>query len=228
MIFKLRVIPNDIIHFSGLDFSETFRLWVLHTLWLSVDTGGLSFSCYVQPTQAILFAHTQYDSYTRPRAISHCIARIIHSVVAAVGPELAVPSASTIQFLNLWHVLRKAETPEVQLEAVRTLHQLILWSSPLDLPSLYPTLSSALTSSSAKLRKAGIKCLSAWAEKEPNMIFQRSWHKLLLQMLDKEPDLDVAEQIQRAFQDFLNFALASNEDDDKEMDAVASNSSAIW
>jgi hypothetical protein len=67
----------------------------LHSLWLSVDMGGLSSASYVQPTLSVLYSHALYDVGVRPTAISQCIGRIIHAVMAALGPELTKPTSAT-------------------------------------------------------------------------------------------------------------------------------------
>jgi len=185
----------------GRDFSEPFRIWVLHALWLAIDTGGLSFTAYVQPTLSMLQAHANADIDVRTPAVTQTIGRIIHAVLGALGPEVAASSSSSSssstppgssnnvvdKFLNLWiHLQHDDVHASSRLEVVNIMHQLVLWSDPLQYPALLPVLVRALSSEEEEVRRSALKCLLQLGEKDPAVISQKNFEKRLMSMMDTE------------------------------------------
>ena len=85
----------------GYSFARTIR--TLHSLWLAVDTGGLSLSSYVQPTLTILYSQALHDAGARDSNLTRTLARIVHAVMSALGPDLSrAGNVSVERLVHLW------------------------------------------------------------------------------------------------------------------------------
>jgi hypothetical protein len=201
----------------GRDFSEPSRLWMLHSLWLSIDTGGVSFASYVEPTLAILYTHTLHDVGKRTPAVSQCLGRIINGVMSAMGPELAgtsAPNSNARKFLVLFQHLLHDGSSVVQVEIMSILQQLIMWSSALEEGAMLELVSSGLSSPDPNLRMASIKCLRGWGEKYPNFVLSKNIDNKLMTLIDSETDPAIKAFMQSTFESCIYFLVGAGERND--------------
>ena len=190
----MRYLPFTVAALQSLarDFSEPNRIWILHALWLAVETGGLSFAAYVQPTLAILQAHAAFDMEARNPIVTQEIGCIIHAVLGALGPDVAASGGSggasngVDKFLNLWAHLQMDPALYAQIEVISILHQLVLWSEPMEYPGILPLLTRALSHEDEDLRRTAVKCLLQFGEKDPSVILRRDLEKRMLAMVETE------------------------------------------
>ena len=72
----------------------------------------------------------------------------------------------------------------MQAESVHILQQLILWSSPfVNLATCFPILQAGLTSDDTALRKASIRCLRQWGEKDLTIMIRKNLERRLIDMV---------------------------------------------
>jgi hypothetical protein len=177
----------------GKDADATVHTWVLHSLWLAVEAGGLSFSSYVQPTLALVTGALLRDHTQRGPGCSAALARVVAAVARALGPELKEPSTHAYEFLDIWRGLARPAgdlPPAVVVEILRTLQQLLLWRCPLDLSEWRGQLGSHLSSPLPAVRRAALYCMRAWAEQEPAVVLEQGWDILLLAQVERERGFD--------------------------------------
>ena len=175
------------LQLMGRDFTEPLRLWILHALWLTVETGGLSFSAYAQPTLSIVWSHAMHDCEARPPLLTLTIGRILHAVIAALGPEVSQAAAASAssglgveRFLNLYFHLQADPHAQVQVQVVETANQLVLWNAIGDEERLTALLVSGLQSEEDELRRSSVKCVLRWGEKDARVVSKAQMASRLL------------------------------------------------
>ena len=198
------------LQLMGRDFTEPLRLWILHALWLTVETGGLSFSAYAQPTLSIVWSHAMHDCEARPPLLTLTIGRILHAVIAALGPEVSQAAAASAssglgveRFLNLYFHLQADPQAQVQVQVVETANQLVLWNAIGDEERLTALLVSGLQSEEDELRRSSVKCVLRWGEKDARVVSKAQMASRLLQLMDRETSHAILALIRHAFNTFI-------------------------
>ena len=199
----------------GRDYTELLRLWILHALWLTVETGGLSFSAFAQPTLSIVWSHAMHDCEQRPPLLTLTIGRILHAVIAALGPEVSQPASASAssglgveRFLNLYRVLQDDAHAMVQVQVVETANQLVLWGAVGDDERLVMLLVSGMQSEEDELRRSCVKCVLRWGEKDAAVISRHAMVSRLIALLDRETSHHVSILIRHAVNTFIKLHCA--------------------
>ena len=198
------------LQLMGRDFTEPLRLWILHALWLTVETGGLSFAAYAQPTLSIVWSHAMHDCEARAPVLTLTIGRILHSVIAALGPEVSQPASLSAssglgveRFLNLYSALQSDSHSLVQVQVVETASQLVLWGAVSDEERLVMLLVSGMADEEEELRRCCVKCVLRWGEKDAGVISRAGMAGRLLQLLDRESSHHVVALVRHALSTFI-------------------------
>ena len=198
------------LQLMGRDFTEPLRLWILHALWLTVETGGLSFSAYAQPTLSIVWSHAMHDCEAPAPLLTLTIGRILHAVVAALGPEVSQAAAASAssglgveRFLNLYSHLQGDAHSSVQVQVIETANQLVLWNAIGDEERLLMLLVGGLESEEEELRRCSVKCLLRWGEKDARVVSKAGMAGRLLSLMDRETSHHILILIRHAINAFI-------------------------
>jgi hypothetical protein len=112
------------------DFSDTFRVWILHAVGLLVDAAGSAFSTYLPSITAILASHALYDVADRSTLVTQALAKIIHAATGVLGPELADPSSTEATRLGyFWASFAADPHCDVKCESLQTLQKLLVFGA---------------------------------------------------------------------------------------------------
>ena len=198
------------LQLMGRDFTEPLRLWILHALWLTVETGGLSFSAYAQPTLSIVWSHAMHDCEAPAPLLTLTIGRILHAVIAALGPEVSQAAAASAssglgveRFLNLYSHLQGDAHSSVQVQVIETANQLVLWNAIGDEERLLMLLVGGLESEEEELRRCSVKCLLRWGEKDAKVVSKAGMAGRLLALMDRETSHHILILIRHAINAFI-------------------------
>ena len=198
------------LQLMGRDFTEPLRLWILHALWLTVETGGLSFSAFAQPTLSIVWSHALHDCEAPAPLLTLTIGRILHAVIAALGPEVSQAAAASAssglgveRFLNLYAHLQGEPHPSVQVQVIETANQLVLWNAIGDEERLLMLLVRGLESEEEELRRCSVKCCLRWGEKDARVVTKGGMAGRLLALMDRETSHQILVLIRHALNSFI-------------------------
>ena len=198
------------LQLMGRDFTEPLRLWILHALWLTVETGGLSFSAYAQPTLSIVWSHAMHDCEAPAPLLTLTIGRILHAVIAALGPEVSQAAAASAssglgveRFLNLYGHLQGDGHPSVQVQVIETANQLVLWNAVADEERLLMLLVRGLDSEEEELRRCSVKCILRWGEKDAKVVTKGGMAGRLLALMDRETSHHILVLTRHALNTFI-------------------------
>lgn len=150
--------------------SHEVQTWALHSLALIVDSSGLMYRGYVEPTLSLVLTLllTVPPSHTE---VHQCLGRCLGALITTVGPELQGNGAtiSTIRSSCLvgCAIMQDHSDSLVQAAAISCLQQLHMFAPRhVNLSSLVPCLCVHLCSSHLLLRRAAVACLRQLAQRE--------------------------------------------------------------
>ncbi|CAI5739366.1 unnamed protein product [Hyaloperonospora brassicae] len=137
--FRVSIETGLIFRFAT-DCSQPLRTWILHSWGIileSVYSTGGDYEQFVSSTISLMeaqvqagFVYSKVNKHALRWQISTKVAlgRIINNVVAMLGPELDGSSDRLDEFYSFWMLLRQDGDARVELEFLRFLQQVVVFS----------------------------------------------------------------------------------------------------
>ncbi|XP_024543648.1 protein SWEETIE [Selaginella moellendorffii] len=191
------------------DAKEGHHVWILHGLWLTIESAGLSFVPHVQATLTLVMDIILSEDHNHPE-IRESIGRVVNAIVAVLGPELSFGSSLYSRCKSVVSVVSSGEEPGALLEGVRYIQQLVVFA-PQALPvhAHVETLLPTLFSKQPSLRHAAVSTLRHLCERDPVAMNNERIEEDLFAMLDTETDSKIIKTVRLTLQRLLDSACPS-------------------
>ncbi|KAI9202203.1 armadillo-type protein [Polychytrium aggregatum] len=205
-----------ILHSLASDPHPLVHTWALHALWLTIESAGLMFANYVNPTLSLI-AKLYMSETHEPSAVqangaggdSNCdvypgFGRLLHALVGVLGPEFQCSPKVRELCFALYEELKNESDPFVVVQAIRCIQNFILFApTHVNIQQLVPflqlQLSGSLESQAFLIRHASITCLYQLTQRDPGAVLEAAINNQLEEqlfgLLDTETDVMTQEEV---------------------------------
>ncbi len=196
---------------SRLSLGREMYPWILHALWLVVESRGPGFAPLATSTLGVV-----YNVMTGPVAhqsslLCILVGRVANAIVSVLGLELQPGSKTFKRFSDIAAELRTHSHPLVQQEALAFKQNLILFAPrTVDVGTLILQLRRELRSSYVSLRTAAVVCTNQLLQMSAAAVMEQQLEQELFFMLDDATDPALNEQLERLISSLVDvLALAA-------------------
>eukprot|EP00842_Homolaphlyctis_polyrhiza_P005067 jgi/Hompol1/5561/HPOL_004542-RA len=213
-----------ILHSLASDQHPLVHTWALHSLWLTIESAGLMYGQFVNPTLTLVVKLFMSESH-EPGAVAAntsgnesnnevlpAFGRILHALVGIVGPELQMSDSLREICFSLYEQLKNDNDPFVVVEAIRCIQNFILFARKyMDIQFLIPFLQRHLSGDSRaqvyQIRKASVTCLYQLTQHDPETVLSATINNQLEEQLFALLDVETEEMVRDEIKDILTALL---------------------
>eukprot|EP00026_Physarum_polycephalum_P000215 Phypoly_transcript_00215.p1 GENE.Phypoly_transcript_00215~~Phypoly_transcript_00215.p1 ORF type:complete len:1942 (+),score=349.45 Phypoly_transcript_00215:90-5915(+) len=205
-----RHVPATVgsLHVLAQDASPQVATWAMHSLTISVNEAGLSFSSFATPTLMLVSTLLQNDSFLSTTSAYQVLGQLVNAIIGALGPELKPGSPTMLRCEAVCAEMENHPNPLVRLEAIYFKQKLVLFAPhTADLVSFLPSMVAQFSSPFLSLRSAAVTCLKQLVQASKEAAGRAcQLGEMLFLMLDRERDAALRAELQLLLSSLLDMA----------------------